>query len=204
MTRRGHLDLHPERGVVECGHDQHGGRGRLSHDASAPFASVGWVQRQARPAAADAGVQRVGDPDRIDQPCDTPALTEYAQSKICGLELGRVRRGRAETRGPASSAVGVSQVLRFSSPYGVRISGRHGGVPDSVPARKAVRRKLDRAGSPWATFHTMRRTVERQLMDADVDPRVIMAVMGHDPATSWASYVDHESVDASAAARALA
>ena len=76
--------------------------------------------------------------------------------------------------------------------------------PDSVTARKAVRRKLDRAGFPWATFHTLRRTVERQLMDANVDPRVIMAVMGHDPATSWASYVDHKSVDVSAAARTLA
>ncbi|MFI8777255.1 tyrosine-type recombinase/integrase [Brachybacterium paraconglomeratum] len=79
-----------------------------------------------------------------------------------------------------------------------------GGVPDAVTARKAVRRKLDRAGFPWATFHTLRRTVERQLMDANVDPRVIMAVMGHDPATSWASYVDHKSVDVGAAAEALA
>lgn len=78
-----------------------------------------------------------------------------------------------------------------------------GGVPDPVTARKAVRRKLDRAGFPWVTFHTLRRTVERQLMDAEVDPRVIMAVMGHDPATSWASYVDHKSVDVDSAAMAL-
>lgn len=27
-------------------------------------------------------------------------------------------------------------------------------------------------------------------MDAGVDARVIMAVMGHDPATSWSAYVD--------------
>src|SRR5699024_5500243 len=88
--------------------------------------------------------------------------------------------------------------LRFVFPT------QSGGVPDTVTARKAVRRKLDRAGFPWATFHTLRRTVERQLMDASVDPRVIMAVMGHDPATSWASYVDHKSVDVDVAATALA
>lgn len=40
-------------------------------------------------------------------------------------------------------------------------------------------------------------------MDAGKDPRVIMAVIGNDPATSWASYVDHKSVDVNAAAKAL-
>lgn len=77
------------------------------------------------------------------------------------------------------------------------------GVPDAVTARKAVRRKLDRAGFPWATFHTLRRTVERPLRDADVAPRVIMAAMGNDPATSWTSYVDHKSVDVDAGSRTL-
>ncbi|GAA1491570.1 site-specific integrase [Brachybacterium sacelli] len=74
-----------------------------------------------------------------------------------------------------------------------------GGVPDLATASKAVRRTLDRAGFPWVTFHTLRRTVERQLMDAGVDARVIMAVMGHDPATSWSAYVDR-NVDVSAVA----
>lgn len=77
-----------------------------------------------------------------------------------------------------------------------------GGVPDLATAMKAVRRTLDRAGFPWVTFHTLRRTVERQLMDADADPRVIMAVMGHDPATSWSAYVDR-NVDVSGVAGLL-
>lgn len=46
------------------------------------------------------------------------------------------------------------------------------------------------------TFHTLRRTVGRQLMDAGVDARVIMAMMGHDPTTSWSAYVDR-NVDVS-------
>lgn len=77
-----------------------------------------------------------------------------------------------------------------------------GGVPDLATAMKAVRRTLDRAGFPWVTFHTLRRTVELQLMDADADPRVIMAVMGHDPATSWSAYVDR-NVDVSGVAGLL-
>ena len=65
-----------------------------------------------------------------------------------------------------------------------------GGVPDIATTQKAVRRALDRAGFPEVTFHTLRRTVEARLMEAETDPRVIMAVMGHDPATSWGHYVD--------------
>lgn len=112
------------------------------------------------------------------------------------VELLRARQERM--RADRRSAKASDPAAKFVFPT------QSGGVPDSVTARKAVRRKLDRAGFPWATFHTLRRTVERQLMDANVDPRVIMAVMGHDPATSWASYVDHKSVDVDAAARALA
>lgn len=112
------------------------------------------------------------------------------------VELLRARQERM--RADRRSAKASDPAAKFVFPT------QSGGVPDSVTARKAVRRKLDRAGFPWATFHTLRRTVERQLMDANVDPRVIMAVMGHDPATSWASYVDHKSVDVSAAARTLA
>ncbi|PWH05581.1 hypothetical protein DEO23_13590 [Brachybacterium endophyticum] len=41
-------------------------------------------------------------------------------------------------------------------------------------------------------------------MDAGVDLRVMMSVMGHDPATSWASYVDSKSVDTHESASALA
>lgn len=115
-----------------------------------------------------------------------PAAVELLQA--------RKERAAAARRGAKAS----DPALRFVFPT------QSGGVPDTVTARKAVRRKLDRAGFPWATFHTLRRTVERQLMDASVDPRVIMAVMGHDPATSWASYVDHKSVDVDVAARALA
>lgn len=77
-----------------------------------------------------------------------------------------------------------------------------GGVPDQATASKAIRRTLDRAGFPWATFHTLRRTVEGRLTDAGTDPRVIMSVMGHDPATSWAAYTDR-GVDVSGAADVL-
>lgn len=77
-----------------------------------------------------------------------------------------------------------------------------GGVPDQVVASKAIRRTLDRAGFPWVSFHTLRRTVEARLMEAETDPRVIMAVMGHDPPTSWSAYVDR-GVDVSGAADAL-
>lgn len=65
-----------------------------------------------------------------------------------------------------------------------------GEVPDIAVTLKAVRRTLDRAGYEWATTHTLHRTVENQLPDAQVDPRVITSVMGHDPATSWSSYVN--------------
>lgn len=111
------------------------------------------------------------------------------------IELLRARYEAAEASRLDGTASDASTTFVFPT--------RSGGVPDAVTARKAVRRKLDRAGFPWATFHTLRRTVERQLMDAGVDPRVIMSVMGHDPATSWASYVDHKSVDIDSAARAL-
>lgn len=77
-----------------------------------------------------------------------------------------------------------------------------GGVPDQATASKAVRRTLDRAGLPWVTFHTLRRTVKARLEEAGTDPRVAMAVMGHDPATAWEHYTDR-GVDVSGAADAL-
>ena len=77
-----------------------------------------------------------------------------------------------------------------------------GGVPDQATASKAIRRTLDRAGLPWVTFHTLRRTVKARLEEAGADPRVAMAVMGHDPATAWESYTDR-GVDVSEAADAL-
>src|SRR5690625_7865438 len=87
-----------------------------------------------------------------------PAAVELLQA--------RKERAAAARRGAKAS----DPALRFVFPT------QSGGVPDTVTARKAVRRKLDRAGFPWATFHTLRRTVERQLMDASVDPRVIMEI----------------------------
>ncbi|WP_264674035.1 hypothetical protein [Brachybacterium subflavum] len=39
-------------------------------------------------------------------------------------------------------------------------------------------------------------------MDAGTDPRVMMAIIGHDPATSWAYYTDRR-VDVSKAADTL-
>lgn len=110
-------------------------------------------------------------------------------------EILRVRQQRMLADQLEGKASGAATTFVFPS--------RAGAVPDPTTTKKAVRRKLDRAGFPWVTFHTLRRTVERQLMDAGVDPRVIMAVMGHDPATSWASYVDQKSVDVHSAAEVL-
>ncbi|WP_442878150.1 tyrosine-type recombinase/integrase [Brachybacterium sp. J144] len=80
-----------------------------------------------------------------------------------------------------------AQLQGASSGAALVFPAQRGGLPDQTAARKAVRRQLDRAGFPWVTFHTLRRTVERQLMVARVDPRVSMSVIEHDPATSWAS-----------------
>lgn len=105
------------------------------------------------------------------------------------VDLLRLRQQAAlESRVSERGAPGVGTEFVFPS--------QMGGVPDLATTTKAVRRTLDRAGFPWVTFHTLRRTVERQLMDAGVDARVIMAVMGHDPATSWSAYVDR-NVDVS-------
>lgn len=104
-------------------------------------------------------------------------------------DLLRVRQKAAlESRVSSGGPTGAGTEFVFPS--------QRGGVPDLATTTKAVRRTLDRAGFPWVTFHTLRRTVERQLMDAGVDARVIMAVMGHDPATSWSAYVDR-NVDVS-------
>ncbi|MCG7308006.1 tyrosine recombinase XerC [Brachybacterium sp. ACRRE] len=104
-------------------------------------------------------------------------------------DLLRIRQQAAlESRVSEKGPAGAGAEFVFPS--------QTGGVPDLATTTKAVRRTLDRAGFPWVTFHTLRRTIERQLMDAGVDPRMIMAVMGHDPATSWSAYVDR-NVDVS-------
>lgn len=98
----------------------------------------------------------------------------------------------AQVEGDGHSGAGAAFVFH----------SHQGGVPDQATASKAIRRTLDRAGYPWVSYHTLRRTVEARLMEAETDPRVIMAVMGHDPATSWSAYVDR-GVDVTGAADAL-
>ena len=127
-----------------------------------------------------------------------PMLKRDSSRRTVPLPPAAAEMLRARQRGALDAQLqGASPGAAFVFP------AQRGGLPDQTAARKAVRRKLDRAGFPWVTFHTLRRTVERQLMDAGVDPRVIMSVMGHDPATSWASYVDSKSVDVDVAASVL-
>ncbi|WP_420808033.1 tyrosine-type recombinase/integrase [Brachybacterium endophyticum] len=72
--------------------------------------------------------------------------------------------------------------LVFTSPRGKR--------PDPDNMASAVRRTLDRAGLPWATVHTLRRTVENRLISSGTDPRLIERVMGHTSDTAHRAYWD--------------
>lgn len=70
--------------------------------------------------------------------------------------------------------------LVFTSPRGM--------LPDPDNMASAVRRAFDRAGLPWATVHTLRRTVENRLISSGTDPRLIERVMGHTSATAHKAY----------------
>src|SRR5699024_6919048 len=101
-----------------------------------------------------------------------------------------------------------------------RVSDPEWGVPDTVTARKAGPRKPDPAGVPRAALPPPRRTLAWPLMASSVGSRGSSAGNGRQPATSWAvsrghqivggglaswaSYVDHKSVDVDVAASALA
>lgn len=74
----------------------------------------------------------------------------------------------------------VGSWLVFTSPRGM--------LPDPDNMASAVRRSLDRAGLPWATVHTLRRTVENRLISAGTDPRLIERVMGHTSGTAHKAY----------------
>lgn len=124
----------------------------------------------------------------------TPRLKTESSRRAVPLPAPAVDLLRARERKALEARVSVAKAAGAGSEF--VFPSHTGGVPDLATTTKAVRRTLDRAGFPWVTFHTLRRTVERQLMDAGVDARVIMAVMGHDPATSWSAYVDR-NVDVS-------
>lgn len=70
--------------------------------------------------------------------------------------------------------------LVFTSPKGK--------MPDPDNIASAVRKTLDRAQLPWATVHTLRRTVENRLMDSGTDPRLIERIMGHTSGTAHRAY----------------
>lgn len=84
--------------------------------------------------------------------------------------------------------------LVFTSPKG--------GMPDPDNLASNVREALDRAELPWATVHTLRRTVENRLMSGGADPRLIERVMGHTSRTALRAYWDR-NLDPSAARVAL-
>ena len=108
-----------------------------------------------------------------------------------------------------SERMGAALVERFE--FDVRTAGpaefdEHAAEADKALAttRSRLRSRFDELHRAVGDRRSPRdgwgRTDEQVLTAA----RVIMAVMGHDPATPWASYVDHESVDVSATVRALA
>lgn len=72
--------------------------------------------------------------------------------------------------------------------------GRHGTVPNADNVTKRVRRLLDKAELPWATNHTLRRTVEMRLLTAGVSPLDAQKVMGHTAKVAWDSYMDRTSL----------
>lgn len=84
--------------------------------------------------------------------------------------------------------------LVFTSPKG--------GMPDPDNLASGVRKALDRAELPWATVHTLRRTVENRLMSGGADPRLIERVMGHTSRTALKAYWDR-NLDPAGALAAL-
>lgn len=63
---------------------------------------------------------------------------------------------------------------------------------------KAVRVLLDAAGVPWATMHTIRRTVENRLLRSGIPTVDVERVMGHTQAVSHAAYADRSHVPVAA------
>lgn len=74
--------------------------------------------------------------------------------------------------------------------YWLVFTSPRGGMPDPDNLASDVRETLDRAGLPWATVHTLRRTVENRLMSGGADPRLIERVMGHTSRTALRAYWD--------------
>lgn len=72
--------------------------------------------------------------------------------------------------------------------------GRGGTVPNADNAAKRIRRLMDKAGLPWATNHTIRRTVEMRLLAAGVTPLDAQKVLGHTHQVAWESYMDRTSL----------
>lgn len=107
-------------------------------------------------------------------------------------DLAEHLRERLATR-PASPR-------RVASPYILATDRRT--TPDPDNTRSDVRRVLDNAGFPWATTHTLRRTVENRLVAARVPPQVIERLMGHTATTGHKAYWDRK-IDVRGAITAL-
>ncbi|WP_168198073.1 site-specific integrase [Brachybacterium sp. SGAir0954] len=102
------------------------------------------------------------------------------ETRVVPLTKGaRTLLDRRRARRPEESEAAGSWLV-FTSPRGMRPD------PDNMAA--AVRRALDRAGLPWATVHTLRRTVENRLISSGTDPRLIERVMGHTSVTAHRAY----------------
>ncbi|ATG51164.1 hypothetical protein CFK38_06220 [Brachybacterium vulturis] len=65
-----------------------------------------------------------------------------------------------------------------------------GRYMDQDNVNKHLRKLFDRAGYPWVTFHTLRRTVRSTLARAHVSDQDIALFMGHSERVSKSSYSD--------------
>ncbi|MGP5625491.1 tyrosine-type recombinase/integrase [Brachybacterium alimentarium] len=68
-----------------------------------------------------------------------------------------------------------------------------GRTPNVDNINKDVRKALDGAGFPWATFHTFRHTLSVRMKAASVPPIVAGRFLGHTEAVSLKSYSDNTS-----------
>lgn len=92
------------------------------------------------------------------------------------------------------------QMERHHDPEVQRIRDTHvflsetGRAPDQDNMRKPLREVFDRAGYPWATFHTLRRTVRSTLARQGVSDQDIALFMGHSERVSKSSYSDGHGI----------
>lgn len=96
------------------------------------------------------------------------------------------------------SAVDVRRRRREAGVHSPYVFPTTGNPRRDDSLNKAVRVLLDAAGVPWATMHTIRRTVENRLLRSGIPTTDVERVMGHTDAVSRAAYADRSHVPLSA------